>query len=146
MKVIGDLQTCNKKQLQKCEYIRFCLIRKSYNKRFYCFSNEAMLQSGASFSLTSSEMENHIFTKSDNRDEYISFVTRLILHVHEMGKLKKIQIPSEVPEPTEKMEISHVPEKIEEATTHDNSLTLKIKNDEYDWKSPMFRKNILEKM
>lgn len=105
-----------------------------------------MLQSGASFSLTSVEMENLIFTKSDNRDEYISFVTRLILHIHEMGKIKKTQIAPEVPESTEIMEISHVPEKLEATTTQDNSLTVKIKNDEYDWNSPMFRKNILEKM
>lgn len=91
-------------------------------------------------------MENLIFTKSDNRDEYISFVTRLILHVHEMGKLKKIHIAPEVPsEPTEIMETNPGPEEIE-PTTQDNSLIVKIKNDEYDWKSPMFRKNILEKM
>lgn len=86
-------------------------------------------------------MENLIFTKSDNREEYISFVTRLILHIHEMGKLKKLQVVPEVPGTTK----IPAPEKIE-ATTHDNSLIVKIKNDEYDWKSPMFRKNILEKM
>lgn len=90
-------------------------------------------------------MENLIFTKSDNREEYISFVTRLILHIHEMGRQQIIAAPpTAVPEPTP-MEINHVPEKTE-ATTHDNSLIVKIKNDEYDWKSPMFRKNILEKM
>lgn len=90
-------------------------------------------------------MENLIFTKSDNREEYISFVTRLILHIHEMGKLKKLQVAPEVQKAVQIIEKSPVPEKME-ATTHDNSLIVKIKNDEYDWKSPMFRKNILEKM
>lgn len=116
-----------------------------------------MLKSGSSFSLTSAEMENLIFSKSENRNEYVSFVTRLIVHVNEIGKQKMAQTEkdappvvvktpeiseiSEVPEPTELMEIGNNSE-----ITQDNSLIVKIQNDEYDWKSPIFRKNILEKM
>ncbi|ENN79019.1 hypothetical protein YQE_04521, partial [Dendroctonus ponderosae] len=31
-------------------------------------------------------MENHVFQKAKNREEYLSFVARLILHVREMNK------------------------------------------------------------
>lgn len=32
------------------------------------------------------EMENHVFHKARNKDEYLGFVARLILHVREMSK------------------------------------------------------------
>lgn len=31
-------------------------------------------------------MENHVFSKAKNKDEYLSFVARLILHVREMSE------------------------------------------------------------
>lgn len=32
------------------------------------------------------EMENHVFQKAKNKDEYLGFVARLILHVRELSK------------------------------------------------------------
>lgn len=34
-------------------------------------------------------MENHVFSKARNKDEYLSFVARLIIHVREMSKQQK---------------------------------------------------------
>lgn len=31
-------------------------------------------------------MENHVFSKARNKDEYLSFVARLIIHVREMSE------------------------------------------------------------
>ncbi|KAJ8920966.1 hypothetical protein NQ315_015760 [Exocentrus adspersus] len=45
---------------------------------------EAIRQSGMNTSRNSIEMENHVFQKAKNKEEYLGFVARLILHVREM--------------------------------------------------------------
>ncbi|KAF7266243.1 hypothetical protein GWI33_020428 [Rhynchophorus ferrugineus] len=50
--------------------------------------DEAIRQSGMNTSRNSIEMENHVFQKAKNREEYLSFVARLILHVREMNSKK----------------------------------------------------------
>ncbi|XP_072377144.1 mediator of RNA polymerase II transcription subunit 15 isoform X1 [Diabrotica undecimpunctata] len=45
---------------------------------------EAIRQSGMNTSRNSIEMENHVFLKAKNKEEYLGFVARLILHVREM--------------------------------------------------------------
>ncbi|CAG9769099.1 unnamed protein product [Ceutorhynchus assimilis] len=45
---------------------------------------EAIRQSGMNTSRNSVEMENHVYQKAKNKEEYLSFVARLILHVREM--------------------------------------------------------------
>lgn len=52
---------------------------------FHC-SNEAIQQTGMTSSKNGIEMENHVFHKARNKDEYLGFVARLILHVREMSK------------------------------------------------------------
>nr|XP_029719878.1 mediator of RNA polymerase II transcription subunit 15-like [Aedes albopictus] len=47
--------------------------------------NEAIQQSGMTSSKNGLEMENHVFQKADNKDEYLGYVARLILHVREMS-------------------------------------------------------------
>lgn len=54
---------------------------------FHFSSNEAIVQSGMVSSKNSQEMESHVFQKSQTKDEYLSYVARLILHVREMSKL-----------------------------------------------------------
>lgn len=49
---------------------------------------EAIRQSGMNTSRNSIEMENHVFQKAKNKEEYLSFVARLILHVREMNSKK----------------------------------------------------------
>ncbi|XP_050308770.1 mediator of RNA polymerase II transcription subunit 15 [Anthonomus grandis grandis] len=49
---------------------------------------EAIRQSGMNTSRNSIEMENHVFQKAKNKDEYLGFVARLILHVREMNTKK----------------------------------------------------------
>lgn len=44
------------------------------------------MQSGMTSSKNSMEMENHVYQKSRTKDEYLSYVARLILHVREMSK------------------------------------------------------------
>ncbi|EAL39227.3 AGAP009886-PA [Anopheles gambiae str. PEST] len=46
--------------------------------------NEAIQQTGMTSSKNGIEMENHVFHKARNKDEYLGFVARLILHVREM--------------------------------------------------------------
>lgn len=46
--------------------------------------DEAIRQSGMNTSRNSIEMENHVFQKAKNKEEYLGFVARLILHVREM--------------------------------------------------------------
>ncbi|CAG2178631.1 unnamed protein product, partial [Oppiella nova] len=46
---------------------------------------EAIRVSGNPTSKTAFEMENHIFLKARTKEDYLSFVARLILHVKEMG-------------------------------------------------------------
>ncbi|XP_060518154.1 mediator of RNA polymerase II transcription subunit 15 isoform X2 [Cylas formicarius] len=50
--------------------------------------DEAIRQSGMNTSRNSIEMENHVFQKAKNKEEYLSFVARLILHVREMNTKK----------------------------------------------------------
>lgn len=50
------------------------------------YRNEAIVQSGMTSSKNSMEMENHVYQKSRTKDEYLSYVARLILHVREMSK------------------------------------------------------------
>lgn len=53
--------------------------------------NEAIQQSGLTSSKNGLEMENHVFTKARNKDEYLGYVARLILHVREMNSKNKNQ-------------------------------------------------------
>ncbi|KAL9708070.1 hypothetical protein quinque_011588 [Culex quinquefasciatus] len=53
--------------------------------------NEAIQQSGMTSSKNGLEMENHVFTKARNKDEYLGYVARLILHVREMNSKNKNQ-------------------------------------------------------
>ncbi|KAG5874838.1 hypothetical protein JTB14_009295 [Gonioctena quinquepunctata] len=46
--------------------------------------DEAIRQSGMNTSRNSLEMENHVFQKAKNKEEYLGFVARLILHVREI--------------------------------------------------------------
>ncbi|KAL1512579.1 hypothetical protein ABEB36_002151 [Hypothenemus hampei] len=46
------------------------------------------MASGMNTSRNSLEMENHVFQKAKNKEEYLSFVARLILHVREMNSKK----------------------------------------------------------
>ncbi|XP_046385409.1 mediator of RNA polymerase II transcription subunit 15 [Ischnura elegans] len=50
--------------------------------------DEAIRRSGMPTSKNSMEMENHVFQKAKSREEYLSFVARLILHVREMNTKK----------------------------------------------------------
>ncbi|XP_063700460.1 mediator of RNA polymerase II transcription subunit 15 [Culicoides brevitarsis] len=53
--------------------------------------NEAIVQSGMTSAKNSIDMENHVYQKSRTKDEYLSYVARLILHVREMNKSKGAQ-------------------------------------------------------
>ncbi|KFB46354.1 mediator complex, subunit, putative [Anopheles sinensis] len=53
--------------------------------------NEAIQQTGMTSSKNGIEMENHVFHKARNKDEYLGFVARLILHVREMNTKHKNQ-------------------------------------------------------
>lgn len=57
------------------------------------FRDEAIRQSGMNTSRNSIEMENHVYQKAKNKDEYLGFVARLILHVREMSKCVPFEIP-----------------------------------------------------
>ncbi|KAI5743457.1 hypothetical protein M8J77_018420 [Diaphorina citri] len=46
---------------------------------------EAIQRSGMPTAKNSVEMENHVFQKAKNKEEYLGFVARLILHVREMS-------------------------------------------------------------
>lgn len=48
--------------------------------------NEAIQTSGVNSNKNSVDMENHVFSKARNKDEYLSFVARLIIHVREMSE------------------------------------------------------------
>ncbi|CAH1991474.1 unnamed protein product [Acanthoscelides obtectus] len=48
--------------------------------------DEAIRSSGMNTSRNSLEMESHVFQKAKNKEEYLGFVARLILHVREMTK------------------------------------------------------------
>lgn len=53
--------------------------------------NEAIQQSGMTSTKNGLEMENHVFQKARNKDEYLGYVARLILHVREMNSKSKNQ-------------------------------------------------------
>uniref|UniRef100_A0A182NUI6 Mediator of RNA polymerase II transcription subunit 15 n=1 Tax=Anopheles dirus TaxID=7168 RepID=A0A182NUI6_9DIPT len=53
--------------------------------------NEAIQQTGMTSSKNGIEMESHVFHKARNKDEYLGFVARLILHVREMNTKQKNQ-------------------------------------------------------
>ncbi|XP_023941028.1 mediator of RNA polymerase II transcription subunit 15 [Bicyclus anynana] len=50
--------------------------------------DEVIQRSGMQVARNSSEMENHVFLKAKNRDEYMNMVAKLILHVREMSQAK----------------------------------------------------------
>lgn len=50
--------------------------------------NEAISSSDLTPKKNTVDMENHVFSKARNKDEYLSFVARLIIHVREMSELK----------------------------------------------------------
>lgn len=60
-----------------------------YISDFYNFSNEAISSSDVTPKKNTVEMENHVFSKARNKDEYLSFVARLIIHVREMNTKNK---------------------------------------------------------
>ncbi|CAG9826064.1 unnamed protein product [Diabrotica balteata] len=45
---------------------------------------EAIRQSGMNPPRNSQEMENHIFSRAKNKDEYLAYAARIILHMREM--------------------------------------------------------------
>ncbi|CAG7722778.1 unnamed protein product [Allacma fusca] len=49
---------------------------------------EAVIACGAPTTKNAMEMENQVFSKAKSRDEYMSFVARLIIHIKEMGSKK----------------------------------------------------------
>ncbi|CAH2234715.1 jg4701 [Pararge aegeria aegeria] len=49
---------------------------------------EVIQRSGMQVARNSSDMENHVFMKAKNRDEYMNMVAKLILHVREMSQSK----------------------------------------------------------
>uniref|UniRef100_A0A1B0D6Y6 Mediator of RNA polymerase II transcription subunit 15 n=1 Tax=Phlebotomus papatasi TaxID=29031 RepID=A0A1B0D6Y6_PHLPP len=63
----------------------------SFRQNVVAKINEAIQTSGMNTSKSSIEMENHVFVKARNKDEYLSFVARLILHVREMNTKNKMQ-------------------------------------------------------
>lgn len=48
--------------------------------KFFC-RNEAIAASSLTPSRNGTEMENHVFSKARNKEEYLGFVAKLILHV-----------------------------------------------------------------
>ncbi|CAH0556823.1 unnamed protein product [Brassicogethes aeneus] len=50
--------------------------------------DEAIRSSGMNTSRNSIEMENHVYLKAKNKEEYLGFVARLILHIREMNTKK----------------------------------------------------------
>ncbi|XP_051168893.1 mediator of RNA polymerase II transcription subunit 15 [Leptopilina boulardi] len=50
---------------------------------------EAIQKSGMPTAKNSSDMESHVFMKAKNKEEYLSFIARLILHVREMNSKKQ---------------------------------------------------------
>ncbi|XP_055683942.1 mediator of RNA polymerase II transcription subunit 15 isoform X1 [Lutzomyia longipalpis] len=63
----------------------------SFRQNVVAKINEAIQSSGMNTTKSSIEMENHVFVKARNKDEYLSFVARLILHVREMNTKNKMQ-------------------------------------------------------
>uniref|UniRef100_A0A6M2D9P7 Mediator of RNA polymerase II transcription subunit 15 n=1 Tax=Rhipicephalus microplus TaxID=6941 RepID=A0A6M2D9P7_RHIMP len=49
------------------------------------FSEEAIRQAANPPFRSATEMENHVFQKARSKDEYLSYVARLIIHVREMS-------------------------------------------------------------
>ncbi|XP_049822504.1 mediator of RNA polymerase II transcription subunit 15 isoform X2 [Aethina tumida] len=50
--------------------------------------DEAIRSSGMNTSRNSMDMENHVYLKAKNKEEYLGFVARLILHIREMNSKK----------------------------------------------------------
>ena len=68
-------------------YIASCHLNHNlYNNILILSRNEAIQTSGVNSNKNSVDMENHVFSKARNKDEYLSFVARLIIHVREMSK------------------------------------------------------------
>ncbi|XP_034934452.1 mediator of RNA polymerase II transcription subunit 15 [Chelonus insularis] len=55
--------------------------------------DEAIQQCGTTPAKNSIDMENHVFLKAKSKEEYLSFVARLILHVREMNSKKTGMAP-----------------------------------------------------
>ncbi|KAG5675912.1 hypothetical protein PVAND_005771 [Polypedilum vanderplanki] len=53
--------------------------------------NEAISSSDITPKKNTVDMENHVFSKARNKDEYLSFIARLIIHVREMNNKNKNQ-------------------------------------------------------
>ncbi|XP_045511705.1 mediator of RNA polymerase II transcription subunit 15 [Colias croceus] len=52
---------------------------------------DVIQRSGMQVARNSSEMENHVFMKAKNREEYMNMIAKLILHVREMSQPKQNQ-------------------------------------------------------
>lgn len=55
-------------------------------KTFNLTSNDCIQSTGLNSSRNGQEMESHVFQRAQNKDEYLGFVARLILHIREIGK------------------------------------------------------------
>ncbi|XP_021703640.1 mediator of RNA polymerase II transcription subunit 15-like [Aedes aegypti] len=67
----------------------------SFRQRVVNKINESIQQTGMTSSKNGLEMENHAFQKARNKDEYLSYVAKLILHLREMNtKNKNTQNPA----------------------------------------------------
>lgn len=68
--------------------VDFVIIIEEFLKNFLIFSDEAIRSSGMNTSRNSMDMENHVYLKAKNKEEYLGFVARLILHIREMSKFQ----------------------------------------------------------
>ena len=59
---------------------------------FFLLSNEAISSSDLTPKKNTVDMEQHVFSKARSKDEYLSFVARLIIHVREMSKIETSRI------------------------------------------------------
>ncbi|KAL1398226.1 hypothetical protein pipiens_009130 [Culex pipiens pipiens] len=53
--------------------------------------NDCIQSTGLNSSRNGQEMESHVFQRAQNKDEYLGFVARLILHIREIGQKQNVQ-------------------------------------------------------
>ncbi|XP_049870982.1 mediator of RNA polymerase II transcription subunit 15 [Pectinophora gossypiella] len=64
---------------------------QSFRQTVIAKIEEVMQRSGMQVARNSTEMENHVFIKAKNREEYMNMVAKLILHLREMSQPKQNQ-------------------------------------------------------
>ncbi|OXA52868.1 mediator of RNA polymerase II transcription subunit 15 [Folsomia candida] len=62
---------------------------QSFRHNMVAKIEEAILHCGAPTNKNAAEMENQVYSKATTKNEYLSFVARLILHIKEMGNKGK---------------------------------------------------------